>query len=233
MGSVPIVRFPDPRDTGPEGIVAVGGDLHPDSLRLAYRHGIFPWPHDGLPLLWFCPPERAILDFDRLHVGRRLARMGRTSRLTFTVDQAFDDVIAACRKAKRPGQPGTWITPAMERAYKRLHREGDAHSAEAWNPAGELVGGVYGVDAGGAFGGESMFHREPNASKLALLFLVAHLRARGAEFLDIQMMTPHMAALGAIEVSRNEFLARLAAAQARGLTLFDPCPPPGASALFF
>ena len=222
---MPVLRFPDPRDTTPEGIVAVGGDLHPDTLRLAYGQGIFPWPHDGLPLLWFCPPERAILDFGRLHVPRRLARIRRQSRLTFTMDRAFPQVIAACRRAKRPGQLGTWITPAMERAYCRLHHEGDAHSVEAWDEAGCLVGGVYGVDAGGAFGGESMFHVEPNASKLALLFLVDHLRARGLDWMDIQMTTPHMEALGAIEVSRPAFLERLARTRARSLSLFPTLRP--------
>lgn len=203
-------------------MVAVGGDLHPDSLRLAYRQGIFPWPHQGLPLLWFCPPERAILPFDRLHVGRRLARLRRQAPFTFTLDRAFPQVIAACRQAKRPEQAGTWITPAMERAYCRLHREGDAHSVEAWDEAGQFVGGVYGVDGGGVFAGESMFHRAPNASKLALLFLVDHLRARGADFLDIQMLTPHLEALGAVEIERDEFLTRLRAAQQKRLVLFDP-----------
>jgi leucyl/phenylalanyl-tRNA--protein transferase len=218
---LPILQFPDPRETGPEGVVAAGGDLHPDSLRFAYRQGIFPWPHEGLPLLWFCPPVRAILDFSRLHVGRRLDRIRRASDLTFTIDHAFERVVAGCRHARRPGQAGTWITPGMERAYVRLHRDGDAHSVEAWDENGALVGGVYGVDAGGAFGGESMFHTQPNASKLALLFLVDHLRERGADFLDIQMLTPHMEALGAVEIARDEFLERLRAAQARGLTLFD------------
>ena len=221
---MPILQFPDPRETGPEGVVAAGGDLHPDSLRLAYRQGIFPWPHPGLPLLWFCPPRRAILDFSRLHVGHRLARIRRTSRLTFTRDAAFERVIAACRGAKRPGQAGTWITPAMERAYCRLHRDGDAHSVEAWDENGQLVGGVYGVDAGGAFGGESMFHTQPNASKLALLFLVDHLAARGADFMDIQMLTPHMEALGAVEIPRDEFLARLRKIRASGRSLFDALP---------
>ncbi len=214
---MPILQFPDPRVTGPEGVVAAGGDLSTDSLRLAYGQGIFPWPHRGLPLLWFCPPQRAILDFSRLHVGRRLARVRRASRLTFTIDHAFERVIAGCRHARRPGQAGTWITLGMERAYRRLHREGGgAHSVEAWNENGALVGGVYGVDAGGAFGGESMFHTQPNASKLALLFLVDHLKARGADFLDIQMLTPHLLALGAIEVPRDDFLERLQAAQERG-----------------
>ena len=218
---MPILEFPDPRQTGSEGIVAVGGDLHPDSLRLAYRQGIFPWPISGVPVMvWFCPPERAILDFTRLHIPRRLERMRRNTRLTFTIDRAFDDVIEGCRTTPRPGQESTWITPAMLRAYRRFHRTGDAHSVEAWD--GEtLVGGIYGVDAGGVFAGESMFYREPNASRLCLLHLIAHLSARGLDWLDIQMLTPHMEALGATAIPRVDFLRRLRETQARNLALFE------------
>jgi leucyl/phenylalanyl-tRNA--protein transferase len=220
---MPVARFPDPRTASPEGIVALGGDLHPETLRLAYGQGIFPWPHQGLPLLWFCPPKRAILDFQSLHVPRSLAKARRKARLHFSIDCAFDAVIHACRTAPRPGQEGTWITPAMMRAYKTLHREGDAHSVEAWDEVGNLVGGLYGVDAGGAFSGESMFHHVPNASKLALLFLVDHLRKQGADFIDIQQLTPHMQLLGAVEIPRDAFLARLKRARERHLHLFDGC----------
>lgn len=224
---MPILRFPDPRRSAdPDGVIAVGGDLHPESLRRAYRQGIFPWPHPGLPLLWFCPPERAILDFAHLHVPRRLQRVRRSAGLTCTIDAAFDRVIAGCRAAPRPGQEGTWITPTLERAYCRFHREGGAHSAETWDAEGVLVGGVYGVAAEGVFAGESMFHTRPDASKLALLHLIDHLRSRGLDWMDIQMMTPHMAALGATLVSRDAFLERLKATQARGLALFDPPSPP-------
>ncbi len=219
---MPITRFPDPRRTSPEGIVAVGGDLHPDSLRLAYGQGIFPWPTPDYPLLWFCPPERGILEFDRLHIPRSLARVRRKSRLTFTIDTAFDRVIEGCREAYRPGQGGTWITPAMEEAYRRFHREGHAHSAEAWDEQGALVGGVYGVDAGGAFAGESMFYRQADASKLTLLHLIEHLQARGLDWLDIQMLTAVTESLGGRYITRDEFLARLKETQARGLVLFDP-----------
>lgn len=219
---MPIVRFPDPRGATREGIVAVGGDLHIDSLRLAYRQGIFPWPHDGLPLLWFCPPRRAVLDFADLHIPSRLARLRRNCGLTFTIDRAFADVIANCRSAPRPGQQGTWITGEIQEAYRALHRAGDAHSVEAWDERGDLVGGMYGVESGGAFAGESMFYRQSGASKLALLHLIERLSARGLDWLDIQMMTPHMQALGATEISRSVFLARLKATQARGLRLFDP-----------
>ena len=198
----------------------MGGDLHPDTLRLAYRQGIFPWPHDGLPLLWFCPPRRAILDLSAIHIPKRLARTRRLTPLQFTIDTAFDRVISACRTSARPDQQGTWITEEVEEAYIAAHQLGFAHSAEAWTPDGELVGGVYGIDSGGAFGGESMFHRQADASKLALLHMVDHLAARGATFLDIQMMTPHMQRLGAVEIPRRQFLRRLALEQARNLTLF-------------
>jgi leucyl/phenylalanyl-tRNA--protein transferase len=218
---MPVLEFPNPEDTTREGIVAIGGDLHPDSLRLAYGQGIFPWPHDGMPMLWFCPPRRAILPFDLLYVGKRLARTRRLSPLRFTIDAAFDEVISACKTSVRPDQEGTWITPEIEEAYREAHRLGFAHSVEAWSEEGELFGGVYGVDSGGSFGGESMFHRQPDASKLALLYLVDHLASRGATFLDIQMMTPHMKAFGAVEIPRRQFLKRLAFEQSQHLRLFD------------
>ncbi len=220
---MPVLQFPSPQDADENGVVAWGGDLHPDTLRLAYRQGIFPWPHEGLPLLWFCPDPRAILPFDRLHIPASLARNRRRlleQGYTVSIDRAFHGVVRGCRNAFRPGQSGTWITPEIERAYGRLHRDNGAHSAETWDAGGNLVGGVYGVDEGGTFCGESMFFTRPYASKLALLHLIEHLQSRGAEWMDIQMMTPHMQALGAIEVSRDDFLARLEAAQARGLQLF-------------
>ena len=203
-----------------EDIVAVGDDLRPETVLAAYRRGIFPWPVEGLPLLWFCPVERAVLDFARLHVPRSLARARRRSTLRFTIDADFPAVLRACAAAPRPGQEGTWITPAIAAAYLRLHRLGRAHSVEAWRD-GRLVGGLYGVDVDGAFGGESMFHAEPNASKLVLLFLVDHLRARGLDYLDVQVMTPHLARLGAHTMPRDAFLTRLAATRARGLVLFS------------
>lgn len=160
-----------------------------------------------------------MLDFDRLHVPRSLARARRRSTLRFTIDADFPAVLRACAGAPRPGQDGTWITPAITAAYLRLHRLGHAHSVEAWRD-GRLVGGLYGVDVDGAFGGESMFHVEPNASKLVLLFLVDHLRARGLDYLDVQVMTPHLERLGAHTMHRDAFLGRLAATRARGLVLF-------------
>lgn len=216
---MPVVEFPDPRTANAEGIVAVGGDLHPQSLLLAYRQGIFPWPVEGLPLLWFCPARRAILEFSALHVPRSLARAARRSTLRFTLDASFPAVIRACAATVRPGQDGTWITPEIISGYTRLHRLGIAHSAEAWH--GEsLVAGIYGVDVDGAFAAESMFHRQPDASKLVLLHLIRHLHSRGLGWIDIQVITPHLQRLGAREISRDRFLDKLRRTRARGLTLF-------------
>jgi leucyl/phenylalanyl-tRNA--protein transferase len=218
---MPVLEFPDPRTANPDGIVAVGGDLHPQSLLLAYRQGIFPWPVAGLPLLWFCPAERAVLEFTALHVPRSVARARRDTRLRFTIDRAFPAVIRACADVPRPGQDGTWITPQIVTAYTRLYRMGVAHSVEAWN-AERLVAGVYGVDVDGAFAAESMFYRAPNASKLALLHLIDHLRAGGLDWLDIQVLTPHLARFGAATISRDAFLEKLRRTRARGLRLFPP-----------
>ena len=214
-------QFVPPRLAGDAPIVGVGDDLSAAALRDAYRQGIFPWPIPGYPLLWFCPPRRAVLDAGRLHIPARLARLRRRTALTFTLDHAFNAVITSCRQTPRPNQADTWITPPLLRAYCSLHRAGDAHSVEAWDEAGVLVGGLYGVAVGGVFSGESMFHHAPNASKLALLFLMDHLRAQGLGWIDIQVMTPHLAALGAHEIPRDEFLDRLETEHGRGLRLFD------------
>ena len=212
--------FLPPEKATPEGIVGIGGPLDVVTLQCAYRQGIFPWPHTGLPLLWFNPDPRAVLHFEELHVPERLARRRRKLALRFTIDHAFDTVIEACRLSPRPGQEGTWITPKIVAAFKALHQAGDAHSVEAWDEDGQLVAGLYGVTAGGVFSGESMFHMVSDASKLCVLFLVEHLQARGATWLDIQTMTPHFQLLGAKEISRREYLAQLAEAQAQRLALF-------------
>lgn len=214
------IQFPNPRWAGDDGIVGLGGELHWQNLVEAYRRGIFPWPIEGWPLPWFCPGRRAILEFNRLRIGRSLRRVRERSSFRFTIDQTFERVIVKCSETPRPGQDGTWITDEMIDAYCDLHREGWAHSVEVWDDE-ELVGGLYGVDAGGAFGGESMFYERPDASKLALLFLVDHLASRGLDWLDIQTMTPHMRSLGARLVSRGTFLNRLMETQERGLVLFD------------
>lgn len=170
-------------------------------------------------MLWFCPETRAILEFDRLHLPRSLRRARSQSTLRFTIDRAFRRVITACARSPRPGQQGTWITGELLHAYVRFHEEGYAHSVEAWDDD-QLVGGIYGVDVDGAFCAESMFYIEPNASKLALLFLIDHLRAAGLDWLDVQVMTPHIARLGGREISRDDFLDRLAVTRARGLRPF-------------
>jgi len=213
-----LIQFPDPRDAY-EDIIVIGGALTAENLLGAYRRGIFPWPIELWPLTWFCPEERAVLQFKDLHLPRSLQRIRKRAPFRFTIDQNFPAVIQHCAQVERKGETGTWITPQMLRAYCELHRLGHAHSVEAW-AGDQLVGGLYGVDAGGAFAGESMFYLRPYASKLALLHLIDHLRACGAEWLDVQVMTPHIAALGAKAIPRYEFLDRLAAARARGLRLF-------------
>jgi leucyl/phenylalanyl-tRNA--protein transferase len=211
-------RFPDPRYARGD-VIAVGDDLRVETLRDAYRHGIFPWPHEELPLPWFSPRRRTVIFFDELHVGRSLRKAERRGGFTCTIDHAFDDVIASCAETPRGDDIGTWIGPEIIEAYSRLHHAGDAHSVEVWNSA-ELVGGLYGIDAGGVFTGESMFHRATDASKIALLFLIESLRTRGATWIDCQVMTPHMKALGAREISRNRFLDMLAEEQAKRIILF-------------
>lgn len=211
-------RFPDPRHARGD-VVAVGDDLSVATLRDAYRHGIFPWPHGNMPLPWFSPRRRTVIVFDELHVGRSLRKAQKRTDVAFTIDRDFRSVIAACASVPREDQGGTWIEPEIIAAYTALHDAGDAHSVEAWRGQ-ELVGGLYGVDAGGVFTGESMFRRETGMSKLALLFLIDHLRARGAAWLDCQIMTPHMEALGAREIPRAKFLDMLEAAQRSGIEIF-------------
>lgn len=212
---------PNPREE--LGLVALDFELTAERVISAYRHGIFPWP-DGdprHPVPWVCPRRRAILEFDALRIPRSLAKARRQTKLRFTIDQAFPAVIRACAAAPRPAQGGTWITPAMITTYTEVHRRGLAHSVEAWD--GEaLVAGLYGVDAGSVFAGESMFHRVDNGSKLCLLHLADHLRARGSPWMDIQQLTPHLEALGAREIPRAEFLRRLRDEQAAERRLFPP-----------
>ena len=214
-----LIDFPDPRSAGADGIVGVGGSRDWHNHVGADRRGIFNWPKEGGPLPGFFARPRGVIVFSEMHVPRSLAKARRRGEFRLTIDAAFRDVIEGCSELPRPGQRGTWITAEMIDAYDELHRRGHAHSVEAWI-GDELAGGLYGVDAGGAFCGESMFFLAPNASKVALLHLVDHLEARGADWIDIQMLTPHMEALGARTETRDAFLRRLAATQARGLTLF-------------
>jgi leucyl/phenylalanyl-tRNA--protein transferase len=213
-----LIHFIDP-EKSIDGIVALGGPLTTTNLLRAYCRGIFPWPIDEYILPWCCPEERGIIEFDELHIPRRLARTRHN--LQFTIDRVFPQVISNCASIKRKHESGTWITGQIIRAYCELHRLGHAHSVEVWEGA-ELVGGLYGVDACGSFAGESMFSLRSNASKLALLFLIEHLKERGLDWIDIQMLSPHLEALGAKVVSRAKFLEKLTATQQRNLTLFGP-----------
>jgi leucyl/phenylalanyl-tRNA---protein transferase len=200
-------------------ILGFGGDLSLENLVNAYQHGIFPWTIDGLPLPWFCPENRAILEFDDLHIPKSLRKELAKTTFTFTIDKAFEKVIKSCSKIPRTHESGTWISQAFIGAYCDLHKFGMAHSVEVWDE-NELVGGLYGVDSGGVFCGESMFHERSNASKFAFLHLIEHLKNRGATWLDIQVMTPHFEILGAKEIPRNDFLAKLEATLAAGVKLF-------------
>lgn len=213
-----LIHFLDPAKAI-DGIVALGGPLTTTNLLRAYCSGIFPWPVNEYILPWCCPEERGILDFNELHIPRRLARTRHQATFSFTIDRAFPEVITYCATVPRKGESSTWITRQMIRAYCELHRQGHAHSVEVWDGT-ELVGGLYGVEACGSFSGESMFSLRSNASKLALLFLIEHLKERGLDWIDIQMVTPHLEALGAKVVSRADFLEKLTATQKRKLILF-------------
>jgi leucyl/phenylalanyl-tRNA--protein transferase len=198
--------FPPADGADADGLVAVGGDLWPARLLLAYDSGIFPWYDEGLPPLWWSPDPRTVIDAEGLHVSRSLARTIRRGRFAVTLDRAFDDVMRAC--AERPGH-GTWILPEMLAAYGRLHRLGHAHSVEAWD-GDALVGGLYGVHRGALFAAESMFHRATDAGKVALVAAVRSFFRAGIEVFDVQMTTPHLASLGAEELPRTEYLRRVA-----------------------
>ncbi len=185
-----------------------GGDLSPERLLAGYARGIFPWYGEGSPILWWSPDPRCVLIPSRIHVGDRLRRTLRSGRFSYSVDTCFGRVIRACAEAPRPGQDGTWIVPEMMYAYERLHTLGFAHSIEVWEQ-GELAGGLYGVLLGRAFFGESMFHTRSDASKAAVVWLTAWLSELGVELVDCQQTTSHMLRLGAEEMPRAEFLARL------------------------
>ncbi len=203
--------FPHPREAEPNGLLAVGGDLGSGRLLLAYSMGIFPWYSDGQPILWWSPDPRCVLELEDFHVSRRLRRVLNQGRFRVSFDEDFRAVIRACAAVERPGQEGTWITAEMEQAYVLLYEAGLAHSVECRLGA-DLVGGIYGIALGRGFFGESMFHRERDASKVALARLVERLAGWGFHFIDVQVTTSHMLSLGAREVPRTAFLERLEAA---------------------
>ncbi len=194
----------------PNGLLAIGGDLEPQRLLNAYRHGIFPWFAEGQPILWWSPEPRSVLFPEQLRVSRSLRKTMRQQRFQLTLDRAFDQVIESCAAAPRPGQNGTWIVDEMVTAYRRLHRLGHAHSVEAWD-SGKLVGGLYGVAIGKVFFGESMFSQATDASKAAFVFLVTNLQDWDFELVDCQVETAHLNSLGAHNIARAEFLRARAA----------------------
>ena len=204
------LAFPDP-ELAEDGLLAIGGDLGVERLLLAYRSGIFPWYGEGDPLLWWSPPERALLRPGHLHLAARTRRNLRHSPFEIRMDTAFQSVIGHCSKVPRLGQDGTWITPEMRTAYVELHRAGHAHSVEAWRD-GELRGGLYGVSLGGAFFGESMFSLEAEASRAALAVLDERLAAWGFTMLDGQLPHEGLLGYGFQVVPRSQFLAELAGA---------------------
>lgn len=195
----------NPETADESGLVGVGGDLRPEWLLDAYRHGVFPWFSDGYPVCWWSPDPRAVFELDGLHVSRRLRRTIRQGKFTITINRDFAGVIRGC--ADRPGD-GNWITADMLEAYETLHQLGHAYSVEAWCE-GTLAGGIYGVAIGGFFAGESMFTRRRDASKAALAFLVDRLYQRGYQLFDIQFVTDHTRRLGAVEIPRADYLSRL------------------------
>jgi leucyl/phenylalanyl-tRNA--protein transferase len=210
-----------------DGLLAVGGDLRPERLVLAYSLGIFPWFSEGQPILWHSPDPRMVLRAEDLRVPRSLRKTLRKGRYEFSLDTAFAQVVEGCATVPRPGQRSTWITRGMRKAYLELHRRGLAHSVEAWRE-GKLAGGLYGVSLGAAFFGESMFAREPDASKAAFVTLVEQLRRWGIGLIDCQVYTHHLARFGAEERPRRSYLAALRKAMAHptrvGRWSFDPDP---------
>ncbi|MCU0771875.1 MAG: leucyl/phenylalanyl-tRNA--protein transferase [Verrucomicrobia bacterium] len=203
--------FPDPRGAGPDGLVAVGGDLSVHRLQAAYRHGVFPWTVN--PVTWWSPDPRGILELEAIHIPRSLRRVLRAGEFTVTLDRDFRGVMSACAGPRR-GRRSTWITKEFIEAYEAMHRAGHAHSLEVWL-GDQLAGGIYGVCQGGLFAGESMFHRVSNASKVALVRLAEHLRAQGFVLFDVQMLTPVTRLMGGAEIPRAEYLERLSKALRR------------------
>lgn len=203
--------FPDPRTTEIlEDVIAVGGILDALNLKLAYSLGIFPWPHEGYPLLWFCPEERGILEFSELYVNRSLDKWIRkyAPGITVTVNKNFSQVIHECQKQVRQGQNGTWITAEIIEAYTQLHKLGGAISVECWE-GDVMISGIYGVMSENYFSCESMFFKKSNASKFAFLKLVEHLETLGLDWMDLQMVTDVSGSFGGKYISREEFLDRI------------------------
>lgn len=206
---MPVLSFPPVDMADDDGLLAVGGDLEPESLLCAYRSGIFPWPVDNRTLLWFAPPERAVLFLEEFHVSRRLERALRKAPFSVSMDTAFREVISRCAEVTNRGeQRGTWITDEIIEAYCKLHAAGFCHSIEV-SLEEELVGGLYGVQVGRFFAAESSFYRVSDASKAAMCHLAGYLKGAGISWLDCQVLTPFSKSFGAREISRAEFMSLL------------------------
>jgi len=199
------IVFPDPSLAEDDGLLAVGGDLSTNRLLLAYHNGIFPWYNDDTPILWYSPHERFVLFPEELKISKSMRQVLKSERFKVTYDQNFNEVINACSSVGRKDQPGTWITDDMKQAYIRLHKEGHAHSVEVWENE-ELVGGLYGVQVGEVFCGESMFSKVSNASKVALISLCD---TSNNKLIDCQVYTEHLESMGARMISRKEYLGIL------------------------
>ena len=202
------IEFPPAWLARSDGLLCIGGDLCPERLLLAYQNGIFPWFSANEPLLWWSPDPRLVLFPKAIKVSRSLKKKIRKNRFTLTLDQAFEQTIVSCARARRASHEGTWLVDEMIEAYIQLHRLGHAHSIETWLH-NRLVGGLYGVCLGGTFFGESMFSLETDASKIALAGLANHLTCHGFDLIDCQVTTHHLKNMGAVEISRETFLEKL------------------------
>jgi len=218
------LTFPHPEMAldEPEGLLAIGGDLSPTRLLNAYHHAIFPWFSEGEPILWWSPKQRAVISPQQVHISKSMAKFIRNMPFTISVNRCFSAVVDACALPRKT-QAETWISPAIKQAYQALHALGHAHSIEVWHEE-QLVGGLYGVNVGAIFCGESMFHQQSNASKVAFIALCQHFGAQGGQLIDCQMMTPHLASLGVTANHRDDFLQQLT--QHRNTTLPKTCWQP-------
>jgi leucyl/phenylalanyl-tRNA--protein transferase len=203
------IEFPSISIASPEGVLAFGGDLSVKRLKHAYENGIFPWFCEGEPIVWYCPPERMVLFPEELKVSKSMQQLLRKNEFLITENQAFEEVIYNCKNIERKDEFGTWITDEMEQAYINLYNEGVAKSIEIWQYTDvnknnkELIGGLYGIDLGNVFCGESMFSKVSNASKLAFVYLAKN---KNYNLIDCQVYNKHLASLGAREISRDSFL---------------------------
>jgi leucyl/phenylalanyl-tRNA---protein transferase len=197
--------FPSVEQANEEGLLAIGGDLSPERLLLAYRSGIFPWYNEDEPICWWSPDPRFVLYPDKLKISKSMQTVLNNGTFRFTINRAFEEVIKNCKSVTRKDQNGTWISPAVQEAYNQLHKLGYAHSAEAWQN-GELVGGLYGIRLGRIFFGESMFSKISNASKFAFINYVKQLQKENTQLIDCQIYTDHLKSLGATMINRIDFI---------------------------